>query len=120
MHFDCGSFVRYCFRTVLGPALVRPGIQMHDLAQQVWPSSSSSVSLGDAGVLSANIVYSKGGGHVGFTTGKLADLTAANGGTGIPAEETVHAFYAKMGVVKTKRVCQEPVWGEVRHCQKWS
>ena len=119
MHFDCGSFVRYCFRTVLGPGLVLPGIQMHDLAKAIWPSTGSGGSLANADVLPADIVYS-GASHVGLTTGKAEYLKGESTAAGIPADETVHAFYAKMGVVKTKLLGTDPTWTEVRRWQKWS
>lgn len=121
MHFDCGSFVRYCFRTILGPALVTPGIQMHDLAQSVW-SSDSGKKLSEVDVLPADIVYAHGT-HVGLTTGKPEYLKAENGAVGIPADETVHAYFAKMGVVKTSLASPragEPSWSEIRRWQKWS
>ena len=118
MHFDCGSFVRYCFRTVLGPDLVRPNIQMHDLAASVW-SDSDKGKLADADVLPADIVYS-GKSHVGLATGKAAYLKMDASGAGIPADETVHAFYAKMGVVKTGLLGPEPKWTEVRRWPKWA
>ena len=119
MHFDCGSFVRYCFRTVLGPALVPPNIQMHDLCQAIWPVSGAGRSLSDADVLPADIVYS-GASHVGLATGKAAYLKADSSGREIVPDETVHAFYAKMGIVKTRLVGADPVWTEVRRWKKWS
>lgn len=118
-HFDCGSFVRYCFRTVLGPSLVRPGIQMHDLAKAIWPSTGSDRSPGNADVLPADIVYS-GRSHVGLTTGKATYLSGEGTAAGIPADKTVHAFYAKMGVVMTDISGSDPRWTEIRRWEKWS
>lgn len=118
-HFDCGSFVRYCYRTVLGSTLVPPGIQMHDLAKGIWPSPGSGIGLGSADVLPADIVYS-GKSHVGLATGKAAYLKSDSSAAGIIPDETVHAFYAKAGIVKTKLTGPDPAWTEVRRWQKWA
>jgi hypothetical protein len=120
MHFDCGSFVRYCFRTILGPGLVPPGIRMKDIAPSVW-SSKSTVQLAGLDVLPADIVYA-GEDHVGLATGNQEYLKPENGAAGIPAGQTVHAWFARMGIVKTSLASPsrgEPHWTEIRRWQKW-
>ncbi|HKO10719.1 MAG TPA: NlpC/P60 family protein, partial [Acidobacteriaceae bacterium] len=121
MHFDCGSFVRYCFRTTLGPGLVTPGIRMRDVAPSVW-SSDSGKKLADVDVLPADIVYA-GEEHVGLATGNQEYLKAENGAAGITAGDTVHAWFARMGIVKTSLASPrpgQPTWTEIRRWQKWS
>ena len=134
MHFDCGSFVRYCFRTILGPTLVRPGIQMHDFAQSVW-SSDSGKKLADVDVLPADIVYVDKE-HVGLATGSAEYVRQAQDSGLLPRPtpsagsaagafkegETVHAWFARMGIAKTSLASPtrgQPKWTEIRRWQKW-
>jgi cell wall-associated NlpC family hydrolase len=110
MHFDCASFVRYCFRTVLGPAILPPGTIMKNVAAQIWPAPGGHTPLTQADVLPADILYTANGHHVGIATGS-AEHTKTS--PTVPSDQSIHAYYAKVGVIRT------PSWGVVRRWTKW-
>jgi hypothetical protein len=115
MHFDCGSFVRYCFRTVLGSAILPLNVRMADIANPpIWTKSSGSASIDKVDLLPADIVYTADGHHVGLATGSAAYTKASL----VPADQSVHAYYAKWGMKQTA-IGDNPSWGVVRRWTKW-
>jgi hypothetical protein len=117
MHFDCGSFVRYCFRTVLGAGILPMGTLMKTVAPQIWPAPGAASSIDQIDVLPADIVYTADGNPVGVTTGR-ADYTKTS--PTVPAGQSVHAYYAKVGIIKTPIAGPDPNWRVLRRWTKWS
>lgn len=115
MHFDCASFVRHCFRTVLGPAILPPGTIMQNVAAQIWPKPGKQISITQVDVLPADILYTAGG-HVGLATGSAA---YAKTSPTVPGDQSIHAHYARVGVIQTPVAGADPNWGVVRRWAKW-
>jgi len=67
-------------------------------------------------VLPADILYTANGHHVGIATG-----SAANAKTSpmVPGDQSIHAYYAKVGVIQTPIAGPDPRWGVVRRWIKW-
>jgi hypothetical protein len=116
MHFDCASFVRACFRTVLGPAILPPGTVMKNVAAQIWPKPGSQVPITQVDVLPADILYTANGHHVGLATGSAAYTKTS---PMVPSDQSIHAYYAKVGVIQTPVAGPDPSWGVVRRWTKW-
>jgi len=117
MHFDCASFVRYCFRAVLGAKILPPGTIMKAIATQIWPSPGGGgpTSITDVDVWPADILYTANDHHVGIATGGASYSKAA----WIPSNQSIHAYYAKVGVIQTSISGPDPRWGIVRRWTTW-
>jgi hypothetical protein len=116
MHFDCGSFVRYCFRTVLGAAILPLGTRMADTAKQIWPVAGGHTPIAQVDILPADILYTADGDHVGLATGSAAYTKTS---PTVPGDQSIHAYYAKGGMAETRVDGPNPRWGVVRRWTKW-
>jgi cell wall-associated NlpC family hydrolase len=116
MHFDCASFVRYCFRTVLGPAILPTATVMKNVAAQIWPTPGSQTPISQADLLLADILYTANGHHVGIATGSAAYTKTSSM---VPSGQSIHAYSAKVGVIQTPVGGPDPKWGVVRRWAKW-
>jgi cell wall-associated NlpC family hydrolase len=116
MHFDCASFVRYCFRQVLGTTILPLGITMKSIAPQIWPTSGGPATIDKVDILPADIVYTAGEDHVGMATGNAAYIKIPS----IQGDQSIHAYYAKVGVIQTLISGPDPRWGVVRRWKRWT
>jgi len=115
LHFDCASFVRHCYRTVLGTAIMPKGIIMMNVAEQIWPLHGGPKTIGGVDILPADIVYTNSG-HVGLATGSdVYTVTLPR----VPNEQSIHAYYAKVGVIQTPIAGPDPHWNIVRRWKNW-
>jgi cell wall-associated NlpC family hydrolase len=94
MHFDCASFVRYCFRTVLGLSILPLGTVMKNVAKQIWPAPGAQTPITQVDLLPADILYTANGHHVGIATGSAANTKTS---PTVPGDQSIHAYYAKVG-----------------------
>lgn len=117
LHFDCAGFVRFCFRLVLGAAVIPVNAMMRAQATRIWTVGQNG-GIGGADVLPADLLYTSDFSHVALATGK-ADY---NWWAFFPSDYSFHAYYAKVGVVSTPiqgggSGC--PVWSHVYRWGKW-
>lgn len=95
LHFDCAGFVRFCFRLILGAAIIPVNATMRAQATRVWTVGQGSI--GSADVLPADLLYTSDFSHVALATGK----SDYNWWSFFPSDYSFHAYYAKVGVVST-------------------
>jgi cell wall-associated NlpC family hydrolase len=115
LHFDCAGFVRHCFRSILGAAIIPTNVGMRAQMQKVF-DGSGSVSIRDADILPADVVFTRDGSHCGLAAGPRKYAR------GYWGDNTLHAWYAKIGVVETDIVGSSPDspdWWYVYRWTKW-
>ena len=89
---------------------------MKVVAEQIWPKSGAPKSIADVEVLPADILYTPGSKHVGLATGHaMFTMTMPR----IPSDDSIHAYYARVGVIKTPIDGPDPHWGIVRRWKNW-
>lgn len=95
-HFDCVMFVNWCFSSAVGRALDFDIYETHShcwYAQSVavWPDPDPRVRAmgeGAAAIWAGDLVFARGGGHVGMATGAIFS----------PPDHLVHAKDTRWGV----------------------
>jgi cell wall-associated NlpC family hydrolase len=116
LHFDCAGFVRHCFRSVLGVAVIPTNVAMRGQMQNVFDGSGGA-SIRDAEILPADVVFTRDGSHCGLATGPRKYAR------GYWGDNSLHAWFAKVGVVETDiqgSAPDSPVWWYVYRWSKWS
>ncbi len=110
LHFDCAGFVRQCFRSVLGAAIIPTNISMRQQARLIWQVGKGRITdIKQVEIYPADLLYTANGTHVGLATGSPEHW----GGTPGQAGQSIHAFYARVGVVKTPIDGKAPRWAAV-------
>jgi hypothetical protein len=115
LHFDCAGFVRHCFRTVLGVAIIPTNVGMRAQMQPVFDGAKDK-DIRDADILPADVVFTRDGSHCGLAAGPRKYAR------GYWGDNTLHAWYAKIGVVETDiqgSAPDSPVWWYVYRWTNW-
>ncbi len=97
LHFDCGGFVRNCFRQVLGVAIIPVNFGMRASCTCLNPGKEA---LPTVEIWPADILFTEDFSHVGLATG----------GWPVLSNYAIHAWYAMVGVVKTPMTDAAPAW----------
>jgi cell wall-associated NlpC family hydrolase len=116
LHFDCAGFVRYCFRLILGAAMIPTNATMRSQSQPIWSVGQGGIQSAD--ILPADLLYTSNYSHVGVATGS----DSYNWWSFFPADYSFHAYYGKVGVLKTPILGganDAPVWSHVYRWTKW-
>lgn len=116
LHFDCAGFVRFCFRLILGAAMIPRNATMRSQATLIWSVGQGGIRSAD--IFPADLLYTSDYNHVAVATGS----DDYNWWSFFRSGYAFHAYYSKVGIVCTPiggGGGDAPVWSHVYRWTRW-